>query len=159
MPNIYRPDFDHDERPAGFRARRARIGWELATERIGCSLWEVPPGEAAYPYHYHFSDEELVFVIKGRPTLRTPERSRQLEQGDVLHFQLGEKGAHQLINASSEPVTFIAVSSHGRPDIVVYPDSNKLGVGLRLPGGDGAMRKFFHLEQEVDYWDREDGGG
>lgn len=24
---------------------------------IGASLWELPPGEAAYPYHYHLAEE------------------------------------------------------------------------------------------------------
>ena len=72
MPNIYAPTFEEDERPPGFRARRARIGYELGTEHLGCSLWELPPGEAAYPYHYHYADEELIIVVRGRPTLRTP---------------------------------------------------------------------------------------
>jgi hypothetical protein len=31
-------------------------------------LWELPAGEAAYPFH--FSDTELVIVVRGRPTLR-----------------------------------------------------------------------------------------
>ena len=30
---------------------------------LGLSLWELPPGEAAYPYHYHLAEEELVFVL------------------------------------------------------------------------------------------------
>ena len=49
VPNVYRPAFEEGERPPGFRARRARVGYELGSELIGCSLWEVPPGEAAYP--------------------------------------------------------------------------------------------------------------
>jgi hypothetical protein len=47
MPNIFKPTFEDGERPEGFRSRRARIGYELGTELIGASLWEVPPGEAA----------------------------------------------------------------------------------------------------------------
>jgi uncharacterized cupin superfamily protein len=83
MPNIYDPKFEQDPRPSGFRARRARIGYELATERIGCSLFELPPGEAAYPYHFHYADEELLIVLRGRPTLRTPEGRRELAEGEV----------------------------------------------------------------------------
>ncbi|HEV2726718.1 MAG TPA: hypothetical protein VGV34_00400, partial [Solirubrobacterales bacterium] len=70
MANVFRPEFEKGERPKGFRSRRARIGYELGTELIGASLWEVPPGEAAYPYHFHYSDEEVVIVLRGRPTLR-----------------------------------------------------------------------------------------
>ncbi len=154
MPNIFKPSFEDGECPEGFRSRRARIGYELGTELIGCSLWELPAGEAAYPYHYHYSDEELVIVLSGKPTLRTPEGNRELEPGEALRFELGETGAHQIFNAGEETVTFLAVSSHGRPDVVVYPDADKIGVGERLPKG-GGLRAFFKREDSVDYFDDE----
>jgi uncharacterized cupin superfamily protein len=154
MPNIYRPTFEEGERPAGFRSRRARIGYELGTELIGASLWELPPGEAAYPYHFHYADEELVIVLSGHPSLRTPEGIRELEEGEALRFPLGEEGAHQILNRTEEAATFLAISSHGRPDVVVYPDSEKIGVGERLPKG-GGMRSFFHKVDGIDYWSGE----
>ena len=154
MPNIYEPDFEPDDRPAGFKCRRARIGYDLGTELIGCSLWELPSGEAAYPYHFHYADEELILVLRGRPTLRTPEGTRELVEGEAVGFPLGEEGAHQLRNDTDQNVTFVAISSSGRPDVVVYPDSNKIGVGERLPRG-GGLREFFPREGAVDYWDRE----
>lgn len=151
MANIYRPVFESGERPDGFGARRARIGYELGSELIGCSLWELPPGEAAYPYHFHYGDEEIVIVVRGRPTLRTVSGTRELKEGEAVHFPLGDEGAHQILNHSDETVHFLAMSSHGRPDVVVYPDSNKLGVGERLPRG-GGLRAFFDRDDEVDYW-------
>lgn len=154
MPNVYKPTFEEGERPEGFRSRRARIGYELGTELIGCSLWELPAGEAAYPYHFHYADEELVIVLSGRPTLRTPEGVRELEEGEALRFPLGEEGAHQIINRSDEPAIFLAVSSHGRPDVVVYPDSDKIGVGERLPRG-GGLRAFFKRADRVGYFEGE----
>jgi uncharacterized cupin superfamily protein len=154
MPNIYRPEFEEGERPEGFRSRRARIGYELGAELIGASFWELPPGEAAYPYHFHYSDEELVIVVSGRPTLRTPEGTRELEEGEVVRFPLGEEGAHQILNGGEEVATFLAISSNGRPDVVVYPDSDKIGVGERLPEG-GGLRAFFPRSEAVGYWSGE----
>jgi uncharacterized cupin superfamily protein len=151
MPNIRHPQFEDGERPAGMRSKRARIGYELGSELIGASYWEVPPGEAAYPYHFHYADEELVIVLSGRPTLRTPEGSRVLEEGEALRFGLGEQGAHQILNESEDPITFLAISSNGRPDIVVYP-------GERLPSG-GGLRAFFRRSDAVGYFDGEDGEG
>jgi uncharacterized cupin superfamily protein len=158
MANIRKPEFEPGERPEGFRSRRARIGYELGTELIGASLWELPPGEAAYPYHFHYSDEELVIVLSGRPSLRTPEGIRELEEGEAIGFPVGEEGAHQLLNRSQETVTFLAISSSGRPDVVVYPDSGKVGVGERLPKG-GGLRGFFLQEHAVGYWTNEDAPG
>src|SRR2546428_4698445 len=141
MPNIYRPEFEEGERPDGFRSKRARVGYELGSELIGCSLWELPPGEAAYPYHFHFADEEVVIVIRGRPTLRTPEGIRELDEGEAVRFPLGEEGAHQILNRTRHTVTFLALKSHRPPHIVNFPESNKAGVAERLPpaqGGGGA---------------------
>lgn len=73
------------------------------TELIGCSQWELPPGEAAYPYHFHYADEELVIVLSGQPTLRTPDGTRELEEGEVLHFPVGEEGAHQIYTPPMRP--------------------------------------------------------
>jgi len=154
MPNIYEPEFESGGRPPGFQSRRARIGYELGTELLGCSLWELPPGEAAYPYHFHYADEELILVLRGRPTLRSPDGTRELSEGEAVGFPLGEVGAHQLRNDSDETVTFVSISSSGRPDVVVYPDSGKIGVSERLPRG-GGLREFFRSETAVDYWDRE----
>ncbi len=154
MANVFRPEFEEGERPEGFRSRRARIGYELGTELIGCSLWEVPPGEAAYLYHFHYADEELVIVLSGNPTLRTPEGLRELEEGEAVRFPLGEEGAHQIVNRTDETVTFLAVSSSGRPDVIVYPDSGKIGVGERRPKG-GGLRAFFRRGDRVGYFEGE----
>lgn len=154
MPNIYKPSFEPGERPGGFRSKRARIGYELGSELIGASLWELPPGEAAYPYHFHYADEEIVIVLSGQPSLRTPDGTRELEEGEAVHFPLGEAGAHQIVNQGEKTATLLAVSSHGRPDVVVYPDSDKIGVGERLPRG-GGLRVFFRRGDGVDYFEGE----
>lgn len=155
--NIERAAFEEvGERP-GFRCRRTRIGRELGCERVGLSLFELPPGEAAYPYHWHTTEEELVVVVEGRPTLRTPEGLRELEQGEVVRFPLGEEGAHQVLNRSGEPVRFLAFANQ-QADIVVYPDSGKLLAGDRGLRGTG-LRKIFRLEDAVGYWDGEEAPG
>ena len=65
MPNLRRPQFDEPRSHPGFACRRARLGHQLATTRIGVSLWELPPGEAAYPYHFHLGEEEVLIVLEG----------------------------------------------------------------------------------------------
>ncbi len=156
MANIYDANFEDRDAPPGFRSRRARIGFELGSELIGASLWELPPGEAAYPYHFHYSDEEVLIVLSGRPSLRTPAGVRELEEGEAVRFVLGEEGAHQVLNPTQQPVRFLALSSNGRPDIVVYPDSDKVSAAERRPDG-GGLRVIFRQAEQVDYWDGERG--
>jgi uncharacterized cupin superfamily protein len=138
----------------GFRAVRARIGHELGTQRLGVSLWEVEPGQAAYPYHFHLGEEELLVVLAGSPLLRTPLGERRVEPGEVLCFLRGERGAHQLVNDSDEPLRFLAVSTNGEPDLVLYPDSGKVGAAERQPDGGGFLG-FFRLGDAVDYYEGE----
>ena len=154
MVSIYEPEFDEARDHPGFRALRARVGKQAGAMRLGASIWEVPAGEAAYPYHLHLGEEELVIVLSGRPSLRSPGGWRELEEGEVVAFPRGEAGAHQIVNRTTESVRFLALSTNGEPDIVLYPDSGKVGAAERLPDG-GGFRKFFRLEDEADYYDGE----
>src|SRR2546430_16089882 len=81
MPNLHEPDFDEPREHPGFVARRARIGRQAGAQRLGLSLWDLPPGQGAYPYHFHLAAEELVIVLEGHPSLRAPTGWRELEPG------------------------------------------------------------------------------
>jgi len=154
MPNINDPDYDELREQDGFLARRARISRQAGGERLGLSLWELPAGQAAYPYHYHYTEEELLLVLEGRPSLRTPAGWRMLAEGEIVSFPRGETGAHQLLNKTGATVRFLSFSTSGEPDVVVYPDSGKLGVFERLAAG-GGLGALFRLADEVDYYDGE----
>jgi uncharacterized cupin superfamily protein len=154
VPNINEPLFDEPREHEGFRALRARVARQAGSERLGLSLWEVPPGQAAYPYHFHYAEEELVVVIEGSPSLRTPGGWKELKEGEVVAFARGESGGHQIVNRTGETVRFLAFSTSGEPDVVCYPDSEKLGVFERLSGG-GGLRALFRIGDAVDYHDGE----
>src|SRR4051794_31353172 len=73
MPNIDELDPLEVRDVPGFEARRGRLGWALGTERLGLSVWEIEPGQAAYPYHFHVQEEEVVVVLAGKPSVRSPD--------------------------------------------------------------------------------------
>lgn len=158
MPNIATPHFDETRDHGGFGHRRARIGRQAGAERLGASLFEVPPGMAAYPYHWHLGEEELLFVLAGTPTLRTPAGTRELEQGEVVSFPRGEQGGHQVVNDGEHTVRFLTVSTSGDPDVVIYPDSDKVGAFERLPQG-GGLYALFRRGDAVDYFEGESAPG
>ena len=154
MPNVYRPHFDEPRRHPGFNCDRARVGRQAGCERLGASLWAIPAGEAAYPYHFHLGEEELLIVLSGRPSLRTPCGWPDLEEGEVVAFPIGEEGAHQVVNRTPDEVRMIAISTGGAPDIVLYPESEKVGAFERRPEG-GGLYALFRSDDAVDYWDGE----
>ncbi len=152
-PSIERPEFDEPREHPGFVCRRARLGRQAGTEKLGLSLWELPPGEAAYPYHWHLAEEEVLIVLAGTPSLRTSAGWNELEQGDVLCFPVGESGAHQLANRTESPIRFLALSNQ-QTDIVVYPDSAKVGAFERRPEG-GGLHLLFREGDAVEYHEGE----
>jgi uncharacterized cupin superfamily protein len=152
-PSVLSPHFDEPREHEGFRCMRARLGRQAGSERTGLSLWELPPGEAAYPYHWHLSEEEIVVVLEGAPSLRTPEGWRELDRGEVVCFLTGEDGAHQLVNRTAGTVRFLTFSNQ-QTDVVVYPDSGKVGAFERRPDGSG-LRRMFRDEDAVEYYEGE----
>jgi uncharacterized cupin superfamily protein len=117
-------------------------------------MWDIPPGEAAYPYHYHLGEEELIVVLSGRPSLRVSGGWRELQEGEILSFRVGEVGAHQIVNRTDEAVRMLAFSTSGAPDIVVRPDSGTIGAFERRPEG-GGLYRHFHADDAVGYFDGE----
>lgn len=157
MANVYEPDFDEPREHPGFSCRRARIGHQLGTVKLGASVWELPPGQAAYPYHFHLGEEELVVVLRGTPSLRTADGWRELEEGEALSFPTGEQGAHQIVNRTDAAVSFLAVSNQ-QPDICVQLDSGKVGAFEHRPDG-GGMRLWFREADAAGYLEGEEPPG
>jgi uncharacterized cupin superfamily protein len=156
VPNVHRPDLDEQGSTDGFRYRGESVGLKAGCERLGASVYELPPGEATFPYHYHFGNEELLIVLRGEPDLRTPDGWRRLEEGEIVAFPVGERGAHQLANRTDGDVRVLMVSEMRSPDIPVYPDSGKVGVREHAPGsGREGMRLNFRMDEGLDYWDGE----
>jgi uncharacterized cupin superfamily protein len=153
MPNLFEPDFDEPREHDGHYAMRARLGRQVGAERLGASVFELPPGQAAYPYHLHLTEEELVFALTGGLSLRTPDGWRELERGEVLRFPVGEAGAHQIANFSTETARFLAISTAGMPDVVIQPDADKIGAFERRPDG-GGLTEWHRRDAAVGYWDR-----
>ena len=123
---------------AGIRTRRVAQG-----EIVGATLHEMPPHSEGGPYHFHHGNEEMLIVLSGRPTLRTPEGERLLEEGEVIVFARGAKGAHKCSNNTAEPVRYLFVSNNAHPDAVEYPDAKLLSVMARTEDQFG--RPLWHM--------------
>jgi len=74
-------------------ARRGLWG-ALGGELLGASLYELPSGQATFPFHWHWATEELLIVVASQVTLRTPDGERELNAGDVVPFPRGLAGGH-----------------------------------------------------------------
>ena len=148
---------DNDEWvPRTWPPEREGFGWRrkrVAGDHLGASLYALPPGQATFPYHYELGNDELLVVVAGRPTLRSPEGERELWAGDCVLFPSGEEGAHQVVNRSDAEARVLLVSNFALPRAAVQADSGKIMIRWSAEPDD---RAWFDLRSTVDYWDGEE---
>jgi uncharacterized cupin superfamily protein len=158
MDTVHEDDVDRERQEQGdIVFERRQLGDAAGGEQLGTSLHEVPPGKRTWPYHYHTANEEAIYVLDGTGTLRGPDDERvALEPGVYATFPAGPDGAHQIENTGDAPLRFLAISTMVEPEVLVYPDSEKVGVMAgQPPGGDEDERlvdAYFRADDAVDFW-------
>jgi len=158
VPNVFEPEWDARQEKPPFTWRRARIGRQAGSEKLGASLFEVPPAASTFPLHVHHANEELLMVVAGRPTLRTLEGERELSPGEVVAFPPGRRGAHRLDNRSGDPARVLLVSTMIGPELNEYPDSGKVWARTYAPGaqpGPEAAEVIARPDENLDYLEGE----
>ena len=151
--NLYNNDeWDRAEDRPGWRSKDAWVGRRIGAELIGGSMYELESGDRLWPYHTHHANEEWLLVVRGRPSLRTPDGEQELEEGDVVAFPRGKRGLHQVTNRTDDPIRVLMLSTMIRPEILEYPDSGKVGASNA-----GGERLFMgRLGEPLDHWEGED---
>ena len=147
-------DMGHGDK---FKVRRGRVAPSLGLQNIGCSVQIIPPGKRGYPFHKHHVLDELFYVVSGEGEYRFGDKIHSVKTGDIIGAPAGAE-AHQLINTGNEDLRCLAISSGGGADIVEYPDSGKIGIGVGSKGThfvDATFKKRGRLT-ETQYWDGED---
>jgi uncharacterized cupin superfamily protein len=150
--NLNGDEWDRVEDRPGWRSKDAWVGAHIDAELIGGSMYELEPGDRLWPYHTHHANEEWLIVLRGTPTLRTPDGEQELTEGDVVAFPRGKDGFHQIRNATETPIRVLMLSTLIAPDLVEYPDSGK--VGARSVAGERIL--LSRPGPILDYWDGED---
>jgi uncharacterized cupin superfamily protein len=140
-----------DGAPLAYARGAVQIGPLVGASLLGASVYELPAGVSVCPYHYEYGREEWLLVLAGRPTLRMPEEERELGPGDVVCFREGRAGAHKVTNRGDDTARVMIFSTKQMPVVFVYPDSDKLAVGVGNPDDYLIVRR----SSGVDYFDGE----
>jgi uncharacterized cupin superfamily protein len=150
--NLFGDEWDGGRDRPGWAWKRLGVGERLGAEKIGASLYELPPRQRTFPYHWHQIQEEWLIVLSGEPTLRDPQGERRLVPGDCVVFRRGPDGAHVVRNDTDQPVRLLMLSSGRDSDVevCVYPDRGKIGIF------GAAVRKILREDAEIDYFEGED---
>jgi uncharacterized cupin superfamily protein len=130
-PNIFDDEFPISRDERAIRAKP--VAHPAGARELGGTVYELAAGSSGMDLHGHYGNEELFVVLEGSPTLRTPASEEQLRKGDVVACVRGREGIHTIENRSSEPVLLLAISTANRPDVVIYPENDTVGVATRNP--------------------------
>ncbi|WP_224448062.1 cupin domain-containing protein [Haloprofundus salilacus] len=157
MEPVNEADLDWTETDrADTHFRRKKLASAAGGECLGCSLYELPPGGNSWPYHYHTGNEEAIYVLSGRGTLRLDGDEQDIREGDYAALPAGAKGGHRVVNDSDGSLRYLMVSTMNDPDVSVYPESGKIGIFAgSAPGSDDprTVEGYYRRDDSVSYWD------
>ncbi|MBT3320256.1 MAG: cupin domain-containing protein [Clostridia bacterium] len=113
--------------PEDFRWHRSKWLTDSANaSQFDVGIVSLDPDRFSYPYHFHYGAEELFVILSGSAILRTPEGFQEVSQGDVIFFETGATGAHQLYNHTDTPCQYVDLYTDMGIDVCEYPDSGKI---------------------------------
>jgi len=125
----------------------SRIKKGVNPENLNFDLRQLNPDQYSAPFHFHRYAEELFLIISGSATLRTPNGLEIVNSGDLIFFEKGETGAHQLYNHTMELCLFLDIRTYFGYDIAEYPDSGKILIAPTF--------EIFNKDSQTSYFDGE----
>jgi uncharacterized cupin superfamily protein len=103
---------------------KRQLGEVFGLSNFGVNLTKLKPGAISALRHAHSKQDEFIYVLEGNPTLRTDEGESELSPGMCAGFKAGSGNAHQLINRSTEEVTYLEIGDRTPHDSGAYPDDD-----------------------------------
>ena len=100
--------------------------------RVGVAIEELTPGAESSSQHYHTLEEEHLFMLDGRLSVRLGAETHTMAAGDYVCFPAGQKAGHCLVNDSGAPCRYVIVGERNPNDVVVY--TNKKAVRVMALG-------------------------
>jgi uncharacterized cupin superfamily protein len=144
-----------------FGATMKHLGFATGSKAIGCTWYQVAPGKAAFPRHFHCANEESLFVLEGEGTFRIGDHIVAVRAGDYVTMPIGPRYAHQLRNTGNAVLRYLCFSTMNTAEVVGYPDSKKVGA-MAAPSMEAALkgetwvRVLTFEPSKVGYYDGEE---
>lgn len=139
------------EAGAKYESAEAELGRYLGAKQLGYVVTILPPGVVVCPMHNHLRSEELLIVLEGRPSVRTPGGTIECRPGDVVALPTGASGTHQFRNDSDAPAKIFLLGTEPDVEVCFYPESSKVGIYGEYPAPDLMVR----THPVLDYFDGE----
>ncbi len=100
------------------------LGELFGLANFGVNLTRLAPGAVSALRHAHTKQDEFVYILEGRPTLRTDEGRTRLAPGMCAGFKAGTGNGHCLVNETKEDVVYLEIGDRTPGDEGSYPDDD-----------------------------------
>ena len=94
--------------------------------QFGAHLQTLHPGTRSSERHWHEAQDEFLYVISGEATVIDEDGSHPLQPGDAACWPAGAPNAHQVVNRSEAPCSFLIFGTRMLPDVIHYPDRGEV---------------------------------
>lgn len=113
--------------------------------QFGAYVETLQPGSQSSDRHWHEEEDEFLYMLSGEASVIEEDGTHLLHPGDAACWPAGTANAHQVVNCSSAPCTYLIFGTRATHDICHYPDVGKIqyteGDTWRLHRADGTLIK------------------
>jgi uncharacterized cupin superfamily protein len=103
---------------------KRKLGDHFGLTNFGVNLTSLAPGAISALAHHHSKQDEFIYVLEGTPTLVLGSEEHLLGPGDCCGFKAGQGVAHQLVNRSESPVSYMEIGDRSPGESVEYPNDD-----------------------------------
>ena len=95
--------------------------------QFGAHVETLHPGSRSSERHWHVEEDEFLYVLSGEATVIEEDGAHPLGPGDAACWPAGVANAHQVVNRSNEPCTYLIFGTRMAHEVIHYPDVEKVG--------------------------------
>jgi uncharacterized cupin superfamily protein len=149
---IIRKDDPRVDRDTDERVERLRYSDAGELTQFGAYVETLRPGARSSDRHWHEDEDEFLYMLSGEATVIEDDGAHPLHPGDAACWPAGTANAHQVVNRSDAPCTYLIFGTRMARDTVHYPDAGKVlydedGIWRLQRTDDGSLINGGEIEQ------------
>jgi uncharacterized cupin superfamily protein len=109
---------------------KRKLGDVFGLTNFGVNLTHLSPRSISALRHQHSQQDEFIYVLEGHPTLILGDAEFELNPGECCGFKAGNGIPHQIVNRSTEMVSYLEIGDRTPGDEVYYPDDDLQAIQL-----------------------------
>ena len=120
-----------DRRPDEDRQMYGPSEWRHLSDAGGLTQFvarveTLQPGSRSSDRHWHEEEDELLYMLSGEATVIEEDGAHPLGPGELACWPAGTANAHQVVNRSGAPCSYLIFGSGAVPDVVHYPERGEV---------------------------------